>query len=1058
MAINTIINSFNAGELSPHILGRTDLAKYFSGCRTMENFIALRYGGSMKRPGTYCVAEVKTSSKKVRLIGFQYSTVQAYILEFGDEYIRFYKDGGQIVYEELTLDAGPAPADFSAGATLTGATSGKTCIVVEKVSSVLYKIKHRTGDFTDGEVISDGTNSRDCGTGYPQVAASSTPCEITSPYLEADLFKLHYRQSADVMYITQIGHTYAVYKLCRLAHDDWTLTKVNFQYGPFLPENPKQETTYTSDVCSGGTATADSETTGGEATKAFDDNTVTFWETTTAFPHWLQYDFGAGVTKKITKYTLQACYAEPGRMVKDWTFLASNTGVFGGEEVTLDTQTNQTGWTASEKRSYTFANTTAYRYYRINITAGNHSILRLNEMEMMEHKTAAITITPSATTDYVTLTASEGIFTANHVGSIWQLIHNRASSLVEGDFTAGGQVSSTIAVSGKWQFTTHGTWTGTIQIQRSYDGGSTWQPYHSFKGVSNNYTSTGDETEEDVLYRLKMINYAAGPCSYCLSVDDNSVKGIVKVNSYVNPTVACGEVLSTLGNTTATARWSEGAWSDERGYAGTPTFYEGRLWFGGSAYQPQRIWGSKTGEYANFRKGMLAEHSVDHDVEADEVNAIKWLVSHEVMAIGTMGAEWKLGSPDPTNAITPDKPMYPRRQTAYGSSDVQSLLVANDVIFVQDDHRTVRAFRYVFEQGEAGGYRSEDITLYADHITESGIVWMAWQKKPEPVLWCGRADGQVIGLTFEPGQIIFGWHRHVTDGEVESGAVISGTSEDEVWISVKRGSKRFVEQFKPRNWGSDDTDCFFVDCGITFDGGDAYDITGATQAKPVVVTCTAHPFSNGEQVKIVDVVGMTELNDKVYTVANKGDNNFELKDADNEVEIDGTEFTAYTSGGTAQKVENTFTGLTYLEGKTVAILADGASHSQKVVSGGTITLDYFANKVHVGLPYTATLQPMPLEMATREGTAQGRKKRIHELVVRFYKTVGCKVGPDANTTHEIQFREPSDAMGAAIPLFSGPKKAEFPGDYDDEGNITIVQDEPLPCTVESIVSKWGLYG
>lgn len=97
-----IQNSFNAGELSPQLRGRVDLDKYRNGCNILENFIPQVHGPAKKRTGTRFVKEVKNSTKRVRLIPFQYNTEQAYILEFGDKYIRFFKDGG-IVLTSLNI-------------------------------------------------------------------------------------------------------------------------------------------------------------------------------------------------------------------------------------------------------------------------------------------------------------------------------------------------------------------------------------------------------------------------------------------------------------------------------------------------------------------------------------------------------------------------------------------------------------------------------------------------------------------------------------------------------------------------------------------------------------------------------------------------------------------------------------------------------------------------------------------------------------------------------------------------------------------------------------------
>ena len=121
---NFIKTSFNAGEFSPSIYGRTDLEKYNNGCITMKNFIPIPQGGATRRPGFEFIAEAKNDNEKVRLIPFQFSDEQSYIVECGAGYNRYYKDGGQIItpdsYSKLLLhmngaDASTAFANEGAG-------------------------------------------------------------------------------------------------------------------------------------------------------------------------------------------------------------------------------------------------------------------------------------------------------------------------------------------------------------------------------------------------------------------------------------------------------------------------------------------------------------------------------------------------------------------------------------------------------------------------------------------------------------------------------------------------------------------------------------------------------------------------------------------------------------------------------------------------------------------------------------------------------------------------------------------------------------------------------
>ena len=96
MGVYQTQTNFTAGELSPLLDLRFDFNKYANGAKYIENFVPLPQGGVRRRPGLRYVAEVKDSTKAVRLIPFEFSTEQAYVLEFGHEYIRFFMDAGQI--------------------------------------------------------------------------------------------------------------------------------------------------------------------------------------------------------------------------------------------------------------------------------------------------------------------------------------------------------------------------------------------------------------------------------------------------------------------------------------------------------------------------------------------------------------------------------------------------------------------------------------------------------------------------------------------------------------------------------------------------------------------------------------------------------------------------------------------------------------------------------------------------------------------------------------------------------------------------------------------------
>ena len=151
------------------------------------------------------------------------------------------------------------------------------------------------------------------------------------------------------------------------------------------------------------------------------------------------------------------------------------------------------------------------------------------------------------------------------------------------------------------------------------------------------------------------------------------------------------------------------------------------------------------------------------------------------------------------------------------------------------------------------------------------------------------------------------------------------------------------------------------------------------------------------------------------------------------------------------------TGLSHLEGQTVSILADGATHPDRVVVSGTVTMDRSATVVHVGLPYSATLQTMRLEGGASDGTAQGKTKRITNVVVRLDQTGGgLRYGPtevDADMD-EFFIRDSYDPMSEAVPLFDGDTDVlPWPSGYEQDGKVTIRHTLPLPCTITAIMPQ-----
>ena len=154
---------------------------------------------------------------------------------------------------------------------------------------------------------------------------------------------------------------------------------------------------------------------------------------------------------------------------------------------------------------------------------------------------------------------------------------------------------------------------------------------------------------------------------------------------------------------------------------------------------------------------------------------------------------------------------------------------------------------------------------------------------------------------------------------------------------------------------------------------------------------------------------------------------------------------------------SSFSTLYHLEGETVSVLANGASHANKTVSSASIALDFSATTAAIGYGYTSNMQTLRIESGSSDGTSQGKPKRIHGITVRLFETVGVEVGNDSSETDRIFFRDSSMDMDTAVPLFSGDKDVEFPGGFDDDDRIYLQQTQPLPLTVLALYPRMNTF-
>lgn len=488
-------------------------------------------------------------------------------------------------------------------------------------------------------------------------------------------------------------------------------------------------------------------------------------------------------------------------------------------------------------------------------------------------------------------------------------------------------------------------------------------------------------------------------------------------------------------------------------------YFQQRRIFANSNTFPQRFWMSQVGNFAGFGSSdpTRDDDAIVATLSARKVNRIQHILPATGLLILTTGAEWLVTGPD--DVITPST-IQVKIQSNYGSTALPPLTAGDVALFMQPG-QVVRDLLYEFAIDK---YKGNDLTVLARHLFDHNtVVDWAYSQTPRSIVWCVRDDGVALSLTYLREQEVFGWARHVTKGDFKSVAAVREGEYDVPYFIVERTVGGRTVQYIERMWDRDFTDvrdCVFLDVSASLDSPTT--ISGYTNADPVVVTATGHPFSNDDVVDISDVYitstdGSTqgraladgEINANGYVVKNKTANTFELYEADGTTTVDGTGWGTYDSGGKAREAVTSVSGLWHLEGETVSVLGNGYVETGLTVSGGAITLSEAASRVHVGWGYTGRLQTLPVFTELRgQGSTHGAKKHASRLAIDVVDTLDLWHGPDVDAMREYIFPQPA-LYGQTIPAVTDQLHMTLKPDWKKRHQYVLEVRGPLPCTILS---------
>lgn len=723
-------------------------------------------------------------------------------------------------------------------------------------------------------------------------------------------------------------------------------------------------------------------------------------------------------------------------------------------------------------------------------------------------------------------------------------------------------------------------------------------------------TLTGSATTGTITVTASAALFASTMIGSVWRKTNGGTTGYFVITAYASTTSVTALVLVTI-DAAAIATWAEGAWSDYRGYPRAISYYQKRLYYGGSASKPDTFWASASGLFTKLRapsSPAAADPFSDLITSSPYVNLINWMSVQKKMVMGTLGAEHVVEGFDTTAAISSANPANINADTIYGSVSRQALRYDNVLAFIHRAGKKIIELAFNFQEDQ---FAATDIGLLADHLTDkqfyrvfdgvhlfSSYNQIVWQSDNN-LIWIMDFNGGLFTCTRDKVAQVAGFAFHKIAGEsttygpamVRSVCVIppiSGSSslipeteqQDTVFLcvertlggavycSIERLSYNQDHEINPpdeitfqlwpvysdsavlKEYSENDSTLFagfdhLVGSTVSVladgiyqgeiavqssgelitDGGaegnslpSAYaaykdaaastpvDGTGGSPSCTLTVTSTAplvgtysylfaRPASNvqGEGFHINFTVSADDRDKvmKLTFVTNiTGGIDYPtifIYNVDTAEFLEITRFTptfryytgtAALSGGDGLltsapdsidgqqgnaeiyylfKVDDSSTNyrIIFHIPVTTATAINYKFDSISVQADGCIELPIAAKRMIGGLGYESTIKTLKTEAGSVIGSAAMLPKRIEKVGIRFFNTVGATFGRESGDLESIPFRPTTLAMDAPIPVFTGDKIVDFPTNWDRDGQIIIKQALPLPMTVLGI-SKRGV--
>lgn len=322
--------------------------------------------------------------------------------------------------------------------------------------------------------------------------------------------------------------------------------------------------------------------------------------------------------------------------------------------------------------------------------------------------------------------------------------------------------------------------------------------------------------------------------------------GYAEITGYTNATTITAVVKSRLPNNivgigNASKKWAFSNFNVFDGFPEFVAFYKERLVFAKGIY----LFFSVVGDYENFalKSGpdITSDMGIALTILSKDYNGIRWIYPYQDdLLIGTKSTLHLVGASTPQQIFSAQN-ITSKSLIGRGASNVTPVQVDSRLFFLQ------RSREILLGIVGGDGFSVEDFSMVSNHLFDGGVVGLAYQERPDSILWALREDGKLLGFTINELQEVKGWHLHeFKDGFVESICTVSSPNgeQDDLMLVVRReiggATKRYIEYMSNYfEYQLDIADAHFVDSGVLYDGVKTSTITGLSHLNGVTVDILA---------------------------------------------------------------------------------------------------------------------------------------------------------------------------------------------------------------------------